>query len=120
VLKDGQVHEAVKGKLYHLDANVYIHHFSCDLVGYQSENGAYKVIESDRLLGIVPVEHPDKGLMRCDLYQDIGGEYFPLLDTPDTCYYVRGDGKVEAVTTYNDSSAGRVIENVRGRIRIHP
>jgi ribonuclease BN (tRNA processing enzyme) len=120
ILKDGEVYESVKGKSYVLDADVYVHHFSCDLVGYRSENGAYKVIEKDDLLGVVPVEHPDEGLMRCNLYQDIGGEYFPVLNEPNKCYCARGDGQVEEVTTYNDSSTGRVIENLRGRINMNP
>lgn len=117
VLKDGEVFESVKNKLYLLDADVYIHHFSCDLVGYRSEKGAYKVIETDDLLGIVSAEYPEKGLMRVDLYQDIGGEYFPILTDPNKYYCARGDGKVEEVTIYNESSNGRVVKNMRSRIK---
>ena len=45
ILRNGDIYESVKGKLYPLDADVYMHHFSCNLVGYKSEDGAYKVIE---------------------------------------------------------------------------
>jgi len=51
-----------------------------------------------------------------DLYQDIGGEYFPVLMEPNKCYFVRGDGRVEEVTFDEDSSSGRVVRSVRGRI----
>ncbi|MBN1849022.1 MAG: hypothetical protein JW932_10590 [Deltaproteobacteria bacterium] len=120
IMKNGEVYESVKGELYTLDADVYLHHFSCDLVGYRSENGAYKVIEKDDLLGIVPVEHLDEGLMQCDLYQDVGGEYFPLLAEPNMCYRTRSDGRVEEVTIYQDLTIGRVVENVRGDVKGNP
>ena len=118
VLRDGDVYESVKGKLYPFDADVYIHHFSCDLVGYKSDRGAYKVIESDGLLGIVKTTHPGKELMRIDLFQDVGGEYFPpIMDEPNKYYCLRQDGKVEEVTFDENSSIGKVIENIRGQIR---
>ena len=118
VLRDGNVYESVKGTLYPFDANVYIHHFSCDLVGYISENGAYKVIEKDDLLGVVDADHPEKGLIRVDLYQDVGGEYFPpILDDPNKYYCLRQDGKVEEVTFDENSSIGRVVENIRGHTK---
>jgi hypothetical protein len=55
--------------------------------------------------------------MRIDLYQDVGGEYFPpILDEPNKYYCLRQDGKVEEVTFDEKSSMGKVIENIRGRI----
>ncbi|MFC1532982.1 hypothetical protein ACFL7M_06415 [Thermodesulfobacteriota bacterium] len=117
IFRDGDIYEDVKGKLYPLDADVYIRHFSCDIVGYRSKNGSYKVIEKDGLLGIVEIGSHGKELMRVDLYQEIKGEYFPILSDPNKCYHLRLDGKVEEVTIYEDSSTGQVVENVRDRIR---
>jgi ribonuclease BN (tRNA processing enzyme) len=117
VLRNGHPCESVKGKLYPFDADIYIHHFSTDLVGYKSKRGAYKVIEKDDLLGVVTADHPQKGLMRVELFQDVGGEYFPALNDPDKYYSIRHDGKVEEVTFDANSSTGRVVENVRGRIK---
>jgi len=116
VLRHGEIYESVKGKLYTFDADVYIHHFSCDLVGYRSETGDYKVIEKDGLLGIVGTDEPDKGLMTVDLYQDIGGEYFPLLTDQNRSYLVREDGQVEEVTRVGNTSRGRIVENLRGEL----
>ena len=117
VCRDGQVFESVNGELYPFDADVYVHHFSSDLVGYQSEKGDYKVFEKDGLLGIVKADSPVQGLMRIDLFEDIGGAYFPIISTPDKSYSRRADGRVEEVTVYKDRSAGVVVENRRGKIR---
>jgi ribonuclease BN (tRNA processing enzyme) len=118
-LHHGQVYESVKGRLYPFDADVYVHHFSCDLVGYRSPSGDYKVIEKDGLLGVVKTDEPGKELMRVDLYQDIGGEYFPLLTDQNRSYLLREDGRVEEVTRVGDTSRGRVVDSVRGEIPTH-
>lgn len=117
VLRDKNVYESANKKLYPFDADVYIHHFSCDLVGYKSKKGAYKIIEKDELLGVVEAGSREKGLMRVDLFQDIEGEYFPIMKDSDKYYSVRHDGKVEEVTIHESSSIGRVVENTRGRIK---
>ena len=80
-------------------------------MGYKSEKGAFKVIEVDGLLGPVAADDPREGLMRVDLYQDIGGEYYPILTDPDKYYCLRQDGKVEEVTICADASKGRVVDN---------
>ena len=116
VLRRGEVYESVKEQLHPFDADVYVHHFSCDLVGYRSTSGAYKVIEKGGLLGVVKTDGPGKALMKVDLYQDIGGEYFPLLTDQNRCYLVREDGRVEEVNRNGNSSYGRVVENLRGKI----
>lgn len=116
VLCDGKVFELANGKFYPFDADVYVHHFSCDMVGYRSEKGAYKVIEKDGLLGVVEAGSPEKGLMRVDLYQDIKGEYFPILTDSGKYYAVRPDGKVEVVTLSKTATRGKVAKNVRGRM----
>jgi ribonuclease BN (tRNA processing enzyme) len=83
VLRDGKLFESVKGELFPFDADIYIRHFSGNMVGYISEKGDYKIIEKDGLLGAVDVDSPGEGLMRVDLYQDIKGEYFPFLKQPE-------------------------------------
>jgi putative transposase len=112
----GLVYESVKGSLYPYDADVYVHHLSGDFVGYRSEKGAYKVIENDGLLGVVSADDPQEGLMRVDLYQDIKGEYFPLLRGFNKVYHSRENGKVEELTLGQGGSSGRVVQNMRGKI----
>jgi hypothetical protein len=85
-------------------------------VGYRSERGDYKVIEKDGLLGVVKRDEPGAALTRVDLYEDIRGEYFPLLTDQNRSYMVREDGQVEEVTRVGNTSRGRVAENVRGKV----
>jgi len=54
--------------------------------------------------------------MRVDLYQDIKGEYFPILLEPDRWYRPRPDGKVEEFIIRKRSTRGKVVNSLRGRI----
>ena len=116
VLSDGKLFESVNNELYPYDADIYIRHFSCNMVGYISEKGKYKIIEKDGLLGPVDVDAPGEGIMRVDLYQDIKGEYFPILTRSDQIYRIRPDNRVELVTTGADSSSGKVVKNLRPKL----
>lgn len=116
VLRDGGLFESVRGELFPFDADVYTRHFTCNLVGYISEKGRYKIIENDGLLGPVDVDSPGDGIMRVDLYQDIKGEYFPALTRYDQYYRIRPDSRVELVTSNTDSSSGRIVENMRPKL----
>ncbi len=117
VLRDGRVYESVRGQLFPFDADVYVHHWSCDMVGYKSEKGAYKVIEKDELLGIAERDSSEDGLMYVDLYEDINGEYFPVLT--DSCKYYRSrpDERIEEVMLEKDSSSGRIVKSLRDKIK---
>ena len=117
VIKDGDMYESVKGQLYHFDADVYIRHWTADLVGYKSENGGYRIIEKDGLLGVIESDNSEEGLMVVDLYEDIGGEYFPLITDSDKYYKKRKDGRVQKITMSEHETHGTVVESVRGSIR---
>lgn len=116
VLHDGDVYESVRGTIFPFDADVYIRHWSCDMVGYRSEKGPYKVIEKDGLLGIAERDSSEEGLMYVDLYEDINGEYFPLLTKANQYYRARPDGMIEKITMDKESSSGRTVESIRGKI----
>ncbi len=115
VLRDGEVYESVKGKLYPLDADIYVKHFACKLVGYRSKRGKYKVIKKGGLLGVVTLDWPGEELMRVELFQDLEGEYYPLLEDSSKEYRRRPDGRIEEVSFSGDGSKGRVVENIRGK-----
>ncbi len=117
VLRNGQVYERVKNRLYPFDADVYVKHFSCNLVGYRSRKGRYKVIKRDGLLGIAKLDSGDEELLRVELFEDMDGQYFPLLEDTSKEYKVRPDGRVEEVSFSDEGSMGRVVENLRGRIK---
>ena len=117
VLREGNVYELVKGRLYPLDADVYVKHFTSNLVGYRSPKGRYKVIKRDGLLGITSLDSPDEELLRIELFEDIGGQYYPMLEDTRKEYRIRPDGRVEEVTFSLGSSVGRVVHDLRGRIK---
>jgi hypothetical protein len=115
VIREGDVYECVDGRVHPFDADVYVRHFGGNLVGYRSSSGAHKVIEREGLLGVVPSDHPGRALMRVDLYEDVAGDYFPLLADPTQFYRRREDGRVERVTLGRETSRGTVVQGLRGR-----
>ncbi len=117
VVNRGKLFESVRGKLFPFDADFYIRHWSRNLVGYKSEKGTYKVIEKDGLLGIAELESPDKGIMQVELFEEINGEYFPLLSSADEYYSPRPDGRIEKVKISQNRTSGRVVKSIRGKIR---
>lgn len=117
VIRDNKAYESVRGKLFPFDADVYIRHWTCDLVGYRSEKGAYKVIEKNELLGIAERESEEEGLMFVDLFEDINGEYFPIILDAHKYYKARPDGRIEEITIKENSSSGKLVESLRGKIK---
>jgi ribonuclease BN (tRNA processing enzyme) len=116
VLRNGHIYECVDGRLFAFDADVYVKHLSSCYIGYESENGPYKIISRNGLLGVVEATGCEKGLMRLDLYEDINGRYFPVLKEPDKFYRLRADGQVEEVTIDEKTSVGRLVKNMRDRL----
>ncbi len=114
VIRGGDAYESVDGRLYPLDADLYVRHFGGNFVGYRSAKGTHKVIEKDGLLGVVTVDHPGRERMRVDLYEDVAGAYLPLLVEPNSFYRVRQDRKIERVVLEDHASHGTVVGNLRG------
>ncbi|MBN2418486.1 MAG: hypothetical protein JXL81_03810 [Deltaproteobacteria bacterium] len=117
VIRNDTVFESVRGKLFPLDADIYIRHWAKNLVGYKSEKGPYKVIEKGGLLGIVERNSPLKGIMNVELFEEINSEYFPLLNAADEYYRQRPDGRIEKIKYSINTTFGQVVESVRGKIR---
>ena len=117
VVREGKVFESVRGKLYPFDADIYVRHWSKNLVGYKSENGPFKVIEKGGLLGIAEINSPEKGIMNVALFEEINGEYFPLLTEADEYYLQRPDGKIEKIRMTRDKTYGEVVKSIRGKIK---
>jgi hypothetical protein len=117
VVRRGDVFESVRGQLFPFDADIYIRHWSKNLVGYKSEKGLYKVINRGGLLGIVEKESAEEVIMTVELFEEINGEYFPLLIEADEYYRKRPDGRIEKIKLTKDKTFGQVVESVRGKIR---
>ena len=107
--------EMVGDKLYPMDADIYYKEDGTYLVGYRNEKGSYKVYDKNGSLSLSNKNEPDLGtpLFSVDVYEDISGRYFPILETKNAVYRERIDGKVERVEFTESGSTGRIIENHR-------
>jgi hypothetical protein len=112
VIKEEQFFEIVDDELYPMNADIYHKDEGKYFVGYQNEKGTYMVYEKNGMLGLTKEEKPGQGqpLYKVDLYEDIGGRYFPRIEDSNTQYYVRSDGKVERLEYSAKGSRGHIIE----------
>lgn len=114
----GAFFEVVGEELYRLNADIYHKEAGRYYVGFKNESGKYSVCENDGLLSLSLHGNPNTGssCYNVDLYENIGGKYFPVLDNNGTSYVERSDGRVEIVESTEDGSRGRVVENHRERL----
>jgi glyoxylase-like metal-dependent hydrolase (beta-lactamase superfamily II) len=117
---DGRFYEVVGKKLYEINADLYHKDGGKFYVGYRNAKGAYHVHEHDGVLsvhhnGAEPLEG-SRRLFGVDLYEDIGGEYFPALEGGDAEYRLRSDGLVERVEFDRKGSRGKVVNGIRGKL----
>ncbi len=107
--------EMVADKLYPMNADIYHKEAGRYYVGYRSEKGRYMVYEKDGLPGLCRVEEAAAGkpLYRVEMYEDISGRYLPKLESKDTMYMERTDGRIELVEFTNEGSRGRIVEDYR-------
>lgn len=118
IIKNSGVFEVVQGREYPLDADIYHKSDGKFYVGYKRDRGAYCVYEKGRMLSVAKADSKDKEdhgnlLYRVDLYEDISGRYFPILDTNDKSYIIRPDGDVELVKHHEKGSTGLLVESLR-------
>ncbi|HIJ87653.1 MAG TPA: hypothetical protein HPP97_08205 [Desulfuromonadales bacterium] len=107
--------EVVGDRLWPMNAAVYDKREGKYYVGYRNPNGAATVYENDGILNLGGEWQWENGeeLYRVDLYEDVGGKYFPKLTDDSACYKLRPDGRVELVTCDELGSQGIVVENLR-------
>ena len=117
IIKGNKFFEEVGGRLYPMNADIFNKQDGKYFVGYRNEKGAYTVYENDGLLSVSLKEDPELGkpFYKIDMYEDISGEYFPIIEGADTFYVKRKDGKVEFVERTEDGSRGKVVENLRDK-----
>jgi len=107
--------EVVGNELCKIDADIYHKEAGRYYAGYRNERGRHTVYEKNGLLGLTAQKIPDSSqvLFRVDLYEDIGGRYYPALEDENAQYTRRIDGKVELVEFTAGGSNGKVIEPIR-------
>ncbi|HSB06870.1 MAG TPA: hypothetical protein VLK23_16970, partial [Thermodesulfobacteriota bacterium] len=111
--------EMVGDKLYPMNADVYYKEDGRYLVGYRNEKGTYTVYDKKGSLSLSNKNEPDLGapLFRVDVYEDISGRYFPILENQNVIYRERNDGQVERVEFTDKGSVGIIIESHRDRLK---
>ena len=116
-IKGNTFFEIVGDKLYTFNADVYHKEAGKYYVGYKNPEGEYAVYENDGLLVLLK-EEPLHGIpvYRVDLYEDIGGKYFPKLESTGAAYQERKDGRVELVKFTVGGSRGVVVKDHRERL----
>lgn len=108
--------EVVGDGLYPLNADVYHKEAGRYYVGYRNPEGAFCVCKQDGLLSLSGNGGPGKVLFCVDVYEDIGGRYFPKLDNDKDIYFERKDGLVERITCSEKGSIGEVVSCQRDRL----
>jgi hypothetical protein len=107
--------EEVNGRLYPVNADVYIKDGEQFFAGYRNEKGKYTVYEKAGLLKFSEEENDQIGtpLYRVDLYEDISGRYFPKIENKNEGYMQRKDGRVELIEFSDSGSRGKIVEDHR-------
>jgi len=111
--------EMVGHKLYPMNADLYYKGDGRYLVGYRNERGGYNVYDKDGCLSFSSKNEPALGapLFRVDMYEDISGKYFPILEDEKFAYRKRNDGEVEMVEFTDEGSTGRIVESHRDKLK---
>jgi hypothetical protein len=117
-IKDNRFMEMVGDTLYPLNADIFHKEHGRFFVGFKNPAGNTGVYERNGVLSIEWDGNPHKGelIYRVDLYEDIGGGYYPRLDQDVSEYRERSDGRVERVEFDQEGSSGRVVESCRDRL----
>jgi hypothetical protein len=109
--------EVVGDELFPMDGDIFHKEAGKYFVGYRSEKGSHTVFDSDGTLSLSRNSTEGEGdpLFQVELFEDLAGRYFPVLDGDDSSYRTRRDGKVEIVTFHDRGSTGTVDGNERRR-----
>lgn len=110
--------EKVGDRLWLLDAAVYHKEEGRFYVGYKNPDGSGTVYIKDGIVNLGGEWNWEKGDLQytVDLYEDVGGGYFPKLPDDGSRYVERPDGRVELVKFTPDGSTGTLVADQRGRL----
>jgi hypothetical protein len=118
VVRAGAFYEKVGDRLWPLDADVFHKEAGKFYVGYRNPDGAGMVCASDGIVILGGEREWEQGslLYRVDLFEDVGGRYFPKLPDDGSKYMERPDGRVELVRVTAEGSTGTIVEDQRGKL----
>lgn len=108
-------YELVGDRLFPMNADIYHKEFGKYYVGFKNPEGKVAVCRNEGLLSLEKSNQSLDGelLYQVDLYEDVEGGYYPDLDSQNTFYEIRRDGRVERVELHDQGSIGTVVESCR-------
>ncbi len=116
---ENELFTEVDGMLYPEIADVYIKKSGVNYIGIESADGIYSMTETNGILKIHEGDQTENTpVMKVDLYCDIGGGYYPLLNDPREEYFQRPDRKVIKLKHTTEGSSGSVIKNLREELTL--
>ncbi len=121
-VRGNEFFEVVDGRLLPMDADIYHKDRGRYFVGFRNGHGRHTVFENDGLLSLSTDETRDKGeaVFNVDLFEDIGGRYFELLEDENSGYVVNSRGQVERLQLTDGGLRGTPAEDMRGRLPRKP
>jgi len=121
-IENNEIQELTEyGQRFPLNADCYYKQFSDYYVGYNNSEGNHALVrKGPGQFKIKKYENSDLSengvyqlISRIDLYEEIGGDYFPVIETENEKYVRRPDGQVEKVHYGNQGSRGVVVDGLR-------
>ena len=125
VIEDNEIQEVTENaNRFPLNADCYLKEFSDYYVGYYNPEGHYALIRKESGQFEVkefdhtdqPEHRDDQRIQRIDLYKEISGDYFPVLETNTEKYVTRPDGLVEKVHYDKKGSRGILVDGQREQL----
>ncbi len=120
IVRGNQFYEKTDGDLFSLEATCFHKHFNRYYLGFEEDGGEHLLIKEKP--GVYDVFHesetiPDKAeiIKKIKLYEDINGDYFPVLSSENEEYIVRPDGRVEHQIHTETGTKGKIVKGQRKR-----
>ncbi|MDO8282990.1 MAG: hypothetical protein Q7U10_10290 [Thermodesulfovibrionia bacterium] len=118
MIKGESFHEIVGNDLKEMNADIYHKEAGKYYVGYKNNTGRFTVYDNKGILRISANEEAELGtpIYKVDMYEDISGKYYPMLDNVNNRYWEGTDGRVEMISLTEDGSTGKLVQDHRDRL----
>ncbi len=121
LLKDNIVYDIVHGKSRENYADIYIKKFTETFVGFRNPRGAFTAYrKKNGDLGYCKTgsRYAGKRIMRFDMYQDIKGEYYPVISNGTIVKYITGPKGNVIRTTFGNRVSSKRVNDIRARVEM--
>ncbi len=122
VIRGTELREVVGTEEHPLLADFYHKEDGRHFVCFRTERAQHAIWERDGILCLAAglLGGGARLVSYVDIYEDIGGGYFPKLGSDHTFYNRRPDGRVEKITMGDHESRGEIVVDQRPRLAKQP